>query len=144
MMVDGAEKMLVLADQRGPGRYLRLSWHDETRSIVISHWSGDVCTASSRLSLRDATRLVGFVVELLHHAATAARDEVPTVAVPAKSWTAQAFSWVGTFLARAGVTGRYGDRPTASAGKVVPLGKSGAPLGQSGPLSPTGTVTRRP
>ena len=62
-------KLLVVQDQRGEHRYLRASWHAETRSIVLSHWCDDVCTASTRLALADAPRLIGFLVDTLHNAA---------------------------------------------------------------------------
>ena len=61
----------MLSDRRGENRYLRATWHPATRTIVLSHWSGDICTASTRLALADSPQLIAFLVAALHHAATA-------------------------------------------------------------------------
>ena len=68
--MEASPRSLVLTDGRGGERYLRVSWHPETRTIVLSHWSGGVCTASTRLALQDGTQLIGFLVAALQHAAT--------------------------------------------------------------------------
>ena len=48
----------VLLDARGPGRALRVSWHDEAGVVVLSVWSGDTCTATFRLPVEDVPQLV--------------------------------------------------------------------------------------
>jgi hypothetical protein len=97
---------LVLGDQRGGGRYLRASWHAESRSIVLSHWSDDVCTASSRVALADAPRLIGFFVDSLHHAATAplpsaAPAPAPGSRSPVLRFVEEARAWLQRRLAPA-------------------------------------------
>jgi hypothetical protein len=69
---------LVLADLRGGERSLRASWHPRTRTIVVSHWTGDICTASNRLALPDGAKLIGFLVGALEQAATAPVTSQPT------------------------------------------------------------------
>jgi hypothetical protein len=63
---------LVLADLRGGGRYLRVSWHPQSATVVFSHWVGDVCVASTPLDLREAARMVGLIVGALQDTAAAA------------------------------------------------------------------------
>lgn len=48
----------VLLDARGPGRALRVSWHDEAGVVVLSVWSGETCTATFRLPVEDVPQLV--------------------------------------------------------------------------------------
>jgi hypothetical protein len=103
LAVEKAAKFLVLGDQRGEGRYMRASWHAESRSIVLSHWSDDVCTASSRLALADAPRLIGFIVDALHHAATVPVPVPATAPAPAPGARPSVIRFaegVGTWLRR--------------------------------------------
>lgn len=62
---------LILADLRGGGRYLRVSWHAETATLVVSHWVGDVCVASTPLGLTEAARMIGLLVGALQDTAAA-------------------------------------------------------------------------
>jgi hypothetical protein len=48
---------------------MRVTWHKDTSTMVCSHWQGDVCLASTQVSLENATRLIGLVVEALKDAA---------------------------------------------------------------------------
>ncbi len=68
-------RRLFLADRRGGDRYLRVTWHRDTSTVVLSHWEGDVCLASTPLSLSDASQMIGILVEALREAAMAAERE---------------------------------------------------------------------
>ena len=74
-------RRLFLSDARGPHRYLRVTWHRETSTIVLSHWQDDVCLASTPVSLEDATRLIGLIVGALKE--SAARSAVMPAATGA-------------------------------------------------------------
>src|SRR5579864_5067744 len=104
MAVERAAKLLVVRDQRGEDRYLRASWHADTHSIVLSHWSGGVCTASTRLALADVPGLIGFLVDTLHHAATARLSSPATEPAPERrreGMATRAESWIRRLVAPA-------------------------------------------
>ena len=108
---------MVLPDLRDGERRLRATWHPGTRTVVLSHWSGHVCTASARLALTDAAKLVGLVVSALQDtAAEACAAEAP--AVPRAKPDGQA-SFAG-YLARMGSVYRAGRA------EVVKLGERAA------------------
>ncbi len=48
----------VFADARGPERALRVSWHAEADTVVLSLWRNGVCAGTFRLSLDDVPDLV--------------------------------------------------------------------------------------
>ena len=68
-MEEGFSRRLFLPDVRGEERYLRVTWHRDSSTLVFSHWRGDVCVASTPISLNDASRLIGLVVGALKEAA---------------------------------------------------------------------------
>jgi hypothetical protein len=80
--VETAPRSLVFPDQRGQHRYLRVTWHADTRALVLSHWTGALCTASTRVALADMSRLIVFLVNALDRSARAVPAEVPDVARP--------------------------------------------------------------
>jgi hypothetical protein len=66
---EGVTRRLFLPDVRGTDRYLRVTWHKDTSTIVFSHWSGDVCVSSTSVSLDEASKLIGLMVSALREAA---------------------------------------------------------------------------
>jgi hypothetical protein len=64
-------RRLFLADRRGGDRYLRVTWHRDTSMVVLSHWDGEVCLASTPLSLGEASQMIGLLVGALKEAAMA-------------------------------------------------------------------------
>ena len=58
---EGFDRRLFIPDRRGSGRYLRVTWHRDSATIVLSHWQDDVCLASTPVSLDDAAGLVRLV-----------------------------------------------------------------------------------
>jgi hypothetical protein len=66
---EGFVRRLFLPDVRGQHRYLRVTCHQETSTIVFSHWHGDVCVASTPITLEDSTELVEMILGSLKEAA---------------------------------------------------------------------------
>lgn len=73
---EGRSRTVLLGDARGGERYLRVTWHAESDTVVFSHWQGPVCAATTSVSCSEASRLV----ELLD--AAAARPAGGTVGGP--------------------------------------------------------------
>lgn len=63
---------VFLPDVRGGDQYLRATWHPESATVVFSHWSGEVCTASTPVALGDCTQLIELQVRALSHVASGA------------------------------------------------------------------------
>jgi hypothetical protein len=74
---------VFLADIRGGDQYLRATWHAESDTVVFSHWSGEVCLASTPLALTDSAQLVDLLVRAL--ADTAGRRIPAVPASPPRS-----------------------------------------------------------
>jgi hypothetical protein len=77
-------RSLVLPDIRGDDRYLRVTWHAASSTVVFSHWSGSVCTASTPVSLSEASRAIDLLVDALRDV-TAATPESRTTLPPEMS-----------------------------------------------------------
>ena len=54
-----------------------MTWHADTRTVVLSHWNGALCTASTLVALADMSRLIVFLVNALDRSARAIPTEVP-------------------------------------------------------------------
>jgi hypothetical protein len=91
---EGFNRRLFIPDVRGSHRYLRVTWHKETSTIVLSHWQDDVCLASTPVSLQDATKLIGLIVGALKDAAASSG------AVPEAGLSAQPPGVLGRFRQR--------------------------------------------
>lgn len=48
----------MFLDDRGGHRSLRVSWHHETGTVVLSLWRGGVCAATFRLAADEVPALV--------------------------------------------------------------------------------------
>lgn len=57
---------VFLADLRGNDQYLRVTWHPDSAVLVVSHWAGPVCTASTPVALADASSLIDLLFASLH------------------------------------------------------------------------------
>ena len=51
------EGAMHFADSRGSDRWLRTSWHGD--QLVVSVWRDGTCVGTTRLSRREAARLLG-------------------------------------------------------------------------------------
>lgn len=52
----------VVADARGDGRALRVSWHPEHGVVVLSIWRGNVCAATVQVEASEVPHLVEVLV----------------------------------------------------------------------------------
>jgi hypothetical protein len=77
-MEEGRTRSLVLADSRRRDRFLRITWHPDTTTVVFSHWNGPVCGASTSVELSEASRLVELLIGAL-------RDAASRMGVPSES-----------------------------------------------------------
>ena len=59
-------------DDRGDGRRLQATWHPEHQLVVFSIWHGERCTASFRLPLADADRMIAVLASSLGDTARSA------------------------------------------------------------------------
>ena len=55
----------VFLDARGEGRALRISWHHEEGTVVLSLWRSGTCTGSFRLLAEDVPALVAALSDRL-------------------------------------------------------------------------------
>jgi hypothetical protein len=69
----------VFADSRGEGRTLRVSWHDDEHTLVLSMWQLGQCRATFRLPTGQVPALVHALVSGLSDSLAAERDATPTV-----------------------------------------------------------------
>jgi hypothetical protein len=53
----------VLADQRGDGRWMRVTWHPEADTVVLSLWRESGCVGTLRLDRDDVPTLVTALVK---------------------------------------------------------------------------------
>jgi hypothetical protein len=67
-------RTLILPDIRGEDRVLRITWHPASSTVVFSHWTGSVCTASTPVSLSEASRLIDLLVGALRDAVSSPRE----------------------------------------------------------------------
>ena len=119
---------------------MRASWHAESRSIVLSHWSDDVCTASSRVALAAAPRLIGFIVDSLHHAATvpvpgAAAAPAPGSRSPVLRFVEETRAWLRRRMAPAAPVISLPEHNRRSAPDKADLTPPGVPAQACAPWS---------
>ncbi len=67
-------RTLALPDIRGEDRFLRISWHPSSSTVVFSHWVGSVCIASTPVSLPDASRVIDLLVGALRGVVSAPQE----------------------------------------------------------------------
>ena len=65
LVEESRTRTVVIGDVRGNERYLRVTWHPGTGTLVFSHWNGAVCSASTPVHLGDATKVIDLVVRAL-------------------------------------------------------------------------------
>lgn len=70
-----AGKHLWIADARGSGAGLRVTWHADRQTLVLSHWRDDACVASTRVDLTEVPKLITMLVEALGQAALTTRPD---------------------------------------------------------------------
>ena len=53
----------ILADSRGGGRWMRVTWHDEADVVVLSIWHETSCVSTFRLRRSEVPLLVHALVD---------------------------------------------------------------------------------
>ena len=53
----------IIPDQRGGGRWMRVTWHDEAGVVVLSLWRETGCVATVRLDRAQVPALVTALVD---------------------------------------------------------------------------------
>ena len=81
-------RRVFLADVRNNDQYLRATWHPETSAVVLSHWVGEVCVASTPVGINEASKLIGLLVGALQETADRSLETPLTPRSPAPSRTA--------------------------------------------------------
>jgi hypothetical protein len=61
----------------GADEFLRVTWHENDRVMVFSHWQGEMCVAATPVRVTDTGDLTALLVDAL---GDAARNPVPIVA----------------------------------------------------------------
>ena len=62
---------MFVEDVRRNGSFLRVTWHGDARTFVVSNWEDDVCVGASRVDVQGAAKLVGLLADGIADAATA-------------------------------------------------------------------------
>jgi hypothetical protein len=79
-------RTVAIGDARGNERWLRVTWHPDTQTVVFSHWNGEVCSASTPVHLADATKVAELVLRALRNALDG-QPKVSSVAqTPRRDW----------------------------------------------------------
>lgn len=68
---------MFIEDVRTIDAYLRATWHPETGVVVVSHWSGEVCTASTPISIEACGELLRLLVTALEETVRSAQSAPP-------------------------------------------------------------------
>jgi hypothetical protein len=67
--LDVRTRIETFGDERGDNRHLRASWHPARGVVVLSVWQGRRCTATFRLPIDEAPRLISLLADGLADAA---------------------------------------------------------------------------
>jgi hypothetical protein len=80
----GARRERVyVEDLRRDGSFLRVTWHPERETFVVTHWRDQVCIAANQISIEAAPPLISLLVASL--AASAANHARAAASVPPTS-----------------------------------------------------------
>lgn len=66
----------VYLDPRGGERSLRVSWHHEAETVVLSLWRDNLCTGTFRLAADEVPDLIAVLRAGLQESYVAARDRL--------------------------------------------------------------------
>lgn len=63
-------RRVFVEDSRRDGRFLRVTWHPDRRTFVVSTWEDAVCVGATRVPVEEAPALIGVLTQGLADAAT--------------------------------------------------------------------------
>lgn len=84
-MEEGRARTVLLGDARDPDRYLRVTWHPDSQTVVFSHWHGAVCAASTAVPLPEAGRLADLLAGVLRQTAGSRDDDTVVMRMPPRA-----------------------------------------------------------
>jgi hypothetical protein len=64
---------VLIADVRADGTYIRVTWHADRSTFVLSHWDDNGCIAATRVSVDDVPQLIGLLTNGLADALASER-----------------------------------------------------------------------
>ncbi len=70
----GRLHVVEAADQRRGDSRLRMSWHDDKEVLVVSHWRGPICVASTPVEVKDLPGMITLMAQAIEEAAAASGD----------------------------------------------------------------------
>lgn len=77
---------VLIADVRDDGTYIRVTWHSERATFVLSHWDNDRCIAATRVCVDDVPQLIRLLTDGLADALAHERAEPqPARGVPRRT-----------------------------------------------------------
>ncbi len=109
LVEESRTRTVVIGDVRGNERYLRVTWHPGTGTLVFSHWNGAVCSASTPVHLGDATKVIDLVVRALRE--TVERQPSVPDRAPGRDWLEKFRRVARPSVARVLALGRPGASP---------------------------------
>lgn len=65
-------RRVFVEDQRRDGKFLRVTWHGDRRTFVVSTWDGSVCVGATRVPVEQASALIEVFARGLAEAASQA------------------------------------------------------------------------
>jgi hypothetical protein len=74
-MAATAVRRVFVEDERRDGRFLRMTWHAERRTFVVSTWEGSVCVGATRVPVQQAPALIEVLAGGLADAASPPRAD---------------------------------------------------------------------
>jgi hypothetical protein len=77
------------SDDRSPTRRLHISWHGAERIIVLSIWHENRCTASFRMPVQDAGRMIAAIADAMTRAISLPSSDTEQVQMPRGRTTLQ-------------------------------------------------------
>jgi hypothetical protein len=57
-MVSAGVRRVFVEDERRDGKFLRMTWHPDRRTFVVSTWEGAVCVGAARIRVEQAPPLI--------------------------------------------------------------------------------------
>ena len=76
---DAGRRRVLVPHALGADEFLRVTWHEQRRVMVFSHWQGDRCVAATPVRVGDVAELAELAVSAL---ASDVRDRARTWPAP--------------------------------------------------------------
>ncbi len=82
---------VFLADVRDNDHFLRATSHPDTGVVVVSHWAGDVCVASTPVPVTEVANLIGVLAGALEDAVNRPAASAPVALPVSTGWASRAW-----------------------------------------------------